>query len=145
MFPLASIKIPMYIIEKHRRRGTPMPKISKKVYKCPNCAQEFGLESLFQLNLQREMRAKRGEKRERERKEAVVKLGKRGQMEGPKRNGTYLEPRYNEYLFNLEVNPEKNKRNLNYRFNFKSRKKEKKVFCGESQIRVRYRNSDEQE
>jgi len=148
MFPLASIKMPMYIIEQKRMKYGGNVNISKKKYKCPNCSQKFILNNLFQLNLQKNKSSR--EKREIKKKEQkikprgeVTKLGKRPDSCLQRiQIKDYTEPRFNEYLFNLELNPQINKQNLNFRYKFKSNTKSKKILTKDSEIRVRYRNSE---
>ena len=142
MFPLAGIKISMMTIDKIKKND--IKHQFNKQFNCPNCTHKFTLEKLFQLNIQKIQKSseKSHLKQKIIQQELPPKLGKRDFMKSKNKKNN----RFNKYLINLDINSNKIKRNLNLNLNFKSSfkkiKKDKKVSNKDSEIRVRYRSSN---
>ena len=146
MFPLASIKMSMNSVEQMKRKGS-FPGTNE--YKCPNCAEKFGLGELYQLSFQKKKEQKNNKKNITNKKiikeDLPPKLGKRGKISDKIIKATnYSNPSFNNYLINLEINSKKQNNKFNFKSSLKRKKKDQNYENQNSEIRVRYRNIDKE-
>ena len=150
MFPLASIKLSMLSIEESRSHKRAKKKFTNKKYKCPNCSEKFALIQLYQLSLKKKSNKKKSSKEKLSaknqihRKERIPKLGKRPLISSQMVEiEDFTSPMLNQYFINLEINDNHRKRNSNFN-SLKRKKNENKDLLAIPDIRVKYRNFENQ-